>query len=402
MATNEYEVDGKKKWSFYINKRSPSNPRIRLQKRVFGFESLEEALKAEKKHLALLSREVGQLEAKGCTWDELIDKWQAFHMAFPSEKLSEVTIYTYAQILRKWTTGWMKMNPGNLTRGDARTVFFALENEGCPARYCSRVKMVIHKVFNWGVEERLIVGTQTSPVQGLELSVKKEEKLPEILTIEQIKRLLLEAKERRHPWQHVWAFTLLTGCRSGEANGLRKEDIQLIQPDEVDRQLKLPPEKRHFGTIRLQRAWKAREKKLGPLKSRQWRNVPVSSELYLLIRELMAKDYGSDAHGAYLLPRFWLWDNGEQAAVLRAFCKEIGIPSIRFHTLRACFATHLISRGVPSATVMKICGWKELKTMERYIRLAGIDERGATEGLGFIPSDQGVMENVVSMFDFRV
>ena len=83
------------------------------------------------------------------------------------------------------------------------------------------------------------------------------------------------------------------------------------------------------------------------------------------------------------------------------FCKEVGIPSVRFHTLRACFATHLISRGVPSATVMKICGWRELKTAERYIRLAGINERGATEGLEFIPTEQGIMEKVVNMYDFR-
>jgi ribulose bisphosphate carboxylase small subunit len=30
---------------------------------------------------------------------------------------------------------------------------------------------------------------------------------------------------------------------------------------------------------------------------------------------------------------------------------------------------------------MKVCGWKDLKTMQFYIRLAGIDEQGATEPL---------------------
>lgn len=50
---------------------------------------------------------------------------------------------------------------------------------------------------------------------------------------------------------------------------------------------------------------------------------------------------------------------------------------------------------------MKICGWKDLKTAERYIRLAGVDERGATEGLDFIPNDQGVMDKVVNLYDYR-
>ncbi|MBK9039138.1 MAG: hypothetical protein IPL83_08250 [Bdellovibrionales bacterium] len=47
---------------------------------------------------------------------------------------------------------------------------------------------------------------------------------------------------------------------------------------------------------------------------------------------------------------------------------------------------------------MKICGWKDLKTMQRYIRLAGIDEAGATEALRFIPTEEAVMEEVANIF----
>jgi len=36
---------------------------------------------------------------------------------------------------------------------------------------------------------------------------------------------------------------------------------------------------------------------------------------------------------------------------------------------------------------MKICGWKDLKTLAIYLRLAGVDEKGATEGLSFLPQD---------------
>jgi ribulose bisphosphate carboxylase small subunit len=39
--------------------------------------------------------------------------------------------------------------------------------------------------------------------------------------------------------------------------------------------------------------------------------------------------------------------------------------------------------------------------MQRYIRLAGIDEAGATETLHFIPTEEAVMEKVVSMYDHR-
>lgn len=71
---------------------------------------------------------------------------------------------------------------------------------------------------------------------------------------------------------------------------------------------------------------------------------------------------------------------------LRSFCFIHGLPSIKFHTLRACFATQMLRLGVEPAKVMKICGWKELKTMQHYVRLAGIDVQGATEAIKLLPS----------------
>lgn len=131
-------------------------------------------------------------------------------------------------------------------------------------------------------------------------------------------------------------------------------------------------------------------------------NIPVSSELYWVLKGLCCRTLVLMSMGAISCPGS---RNDKPAArpggPLAPFYTEINIPSVRFHTLRACFATASSSRGVPSATVMKICGWQNLKTMERYIRLAGIDGRGAAEGLGFIPSAQGVMEKVVSMYDFK-
>ena len=47
---------------------------------------------------------------------------------------------------------------------------------------------------------------------------------------------------------------------------------------------------------------------------------------------------------------------------------------------------------------MKICGWKNLKTMEIYVRLAGVNEAGATECLEILPMEV-VMENVVSLYN---
>ncbi len=55
----------------------------------------------------------------------------------------------------------------------------------------------------------------------------------------------------------------------------------------------------------------------------------------------------------------------------------------------------------PATVVMKICGWQDIATMQRYVRLAGVEEAGATECLRFLPSEEAVMEKVVSIFDYK-
>jgi integrase len=128
-------------------------------------------------------------------------------------------------------------------------------------------------------------------------------------------------------------------------------------------------------------------------KAGYWINVPISSELEKIL--LTLKGESQESH---VLPRLREWRRGNQSAVLRAFLVDIGVTSVKFHALRACFATQLLSQGTPSAVVMKICRFRDLKTMEIYLRVAGVDERGATDCLKLLPNDVEAMENVVSMF----
>jgi hypothetical protein len=44
-----------------------------------------------------------------------------------------------------------------------------------------------------------------------------------------------------------------------------------------------------------------------------------------------------------------------------------------------------------------LAGWKDLKTMQRYIRLAGVEVKGATDGLKLLP-EADVMAKVVNLF----
>ena len=146
----------------------------------------------------------------------------------------------------------------------------------------------------------------------------------------------------------------------------------------------------------VDRSYDSNAKKNGPTKGRYWRTVPINSSLYKLIIDL--KNGPKKAGSEYVLPRSKDWDNGDQAVSLKNFLKSIGIKPIKFHALRACFATQMLANGVPAPIVMKIGGWKKSSTMDIYLRLAGVDTKGATDCLQFVPEAICFGDNVVSIF----
>ena len=214
-----------------------------------------------------------------------------------------------------------------------------------------------------------------SPAWGISLG-RDEEKKPEILTLTEIRKLLQEARRMNHEWFPVWSTALLTGMRSGELYALLWTDIDFENK-----------------TITVNKSYIPRMKVIKCTKAGYWRHVPLSDELIALLNELKAQE----PNRREVLPRFYEWTRGGQARILRAFCTGIGLPSIKFHTLRACFSTQLIRSSVAPAVVMKVCGWKDLETMQRYIRLAGIETQGATNVLKVLPAAD-VAAQVVNLF----
>ncbi|MGK5089926.1 tyrosine-type recombinase/integrase [Bdellovibrionota bacterium FG-2] len=399
MAVSKYEKDGQIFWRVYIDIRGRRNRRARAQKRINGILTEREALTEEKRLLRELTEEVARLESQGLTWEEVIERWVRQQELYPTKRYAVSTLQDHEACLRKWTAPWLNQVASELNRGDGRDVLRRATEADKSTSLIHKLKCTINLVYRWGIEERHITGVSQSPVYGLEIEKEREKKRPDILTREEISTLLRKASEQKHEWYPIWVSAVLTGCRSGELHQLRRSDLEIISREQAIEEDRKPFDKRRYGFLRVRRSWNVRVKQTGPTKAGYWRNIPVSSEFYwFLVHDLHIETKKTDD---LLLPRSWEWDKGCQARVLRLFCVGNGLPSIKFHALRACFATQLISTGIPPAVVMKICGWKDMKTMQRYIRFAGIDEAGATEGLRFIPTEEAVMEKVVSMYDHR-
>lgn len=377
MAIKKYQEDGQDFWRVYVHMRSSVNKTKRFQKSIFRLKSETEARREEKKLIRLLSKKVQKFDGLGLSWDDVVHLWWKEVQAGYLGSISKRSAEGYLSIINKWTKGWNGRPAAELTRADGRNLLLRMDKAGLSKSYQKKVKNIINKVFTWGIEFGFIVGADVSPLKGL-LIDKGEERAPDILSIEEIKKLLTLAKALNHHWYPVWAFAILTGMRSGELHALTWGQVDLEK-----------------NILMVDRSYDSNVKKSGPTKGRYWRTIPINDSLRKLILDLKngPKTAGTD----FVLPRSKDWDNGDQAVPLKNFLKSINLKPVKFHALRACFATQMLANGVPAPVVMKIGGWKKSSTMDIYLRLAGVDTKGATDCLQFEPSEISFGENVVNL-----
>ncbi|MCB0421357.1 MAG: site-specific integrase [Bdellovibrionales bacterium] len=375
----KYYKDDQELYRAFAHVRSNEVLGIEVKKQRSGFRTWAEAEKFEKQLMLQAQRELFTKERQQPTWGDLVDEWElALRNGLGSMRmLVKTTQEDYINVLRSFTQTWWKTPSDQITPADVRDVLIQIHESGRSRARQQRVKTAIDGIFKWGIETRKIKGVHASPARGVSLIGRTEEKRPEILTLNEIRKLLKCAKEMNHRFYPIWAMALLTGCRSGELYSLQWEDVDFENK-----------------TIMISKSYNKRTNSYGPTKAGYWREVPMSPDLESLLIELSLKRAGKK----WVLPHHPEWSSYQQASVLRQFCQEIGIPSIRFHALRACFATQLIKDGIAPSVVMKVCGWRDLKTMQRYIRLAGIEIQGATDTLKILPEKE-VYGRVMELFD---
>ena len=377
MAILKY-TDPKDNLEYYkirIVRKSQDKPGVRVDKVVKRILTFSEAEKIERGLIKEADREIFRKESEGEKWGVLVNDWYeaTSRKELFTRDLGVRALEDYIQMLKSYTRDWYSLNIEEIDRTKAWMLLDKIEREVSISKR-KRVRTAIDAVFAWGNLSGRIENMKT-PCEGFKTSRKAAEKLPEILTLDEIKTLLKVAKGINHPWYEIWALALLTGMRSGE--------LYALQWDAVDFE---------NSTIYVHRNWTSKAG-LSETKGRYWRAVPMNPDLMAMLKELKIKRAGEKS----VLHRFNLWTKGRQAEILREFCSGYNLTSIKFHTLRACFATQLIKDGVAPAIVMKIAGWKDLKTMQRYIRLAGIEIRGATEKLKILPEKE-VMGRVHELF----
>lgn len=337
--------DEKKYWEASYSKRHPITREPSNLRRV-ALKSAAEAKRVEAELIVLLNQKLAAPATDKIIYSILLDR---FEKSLYERDLGQQTIDNYISCLRLHTKAWCNKEVGEISSTDIRELIKIKLSDRAPSQQKNILKY-IRGVFNFALEAGLL---SRNPVPRLK--IKLGDKIKAVLNTQQAKILLEKSLEYEHEWYPVWVTAIYTGMRNGELHNLSWDKVDFEN-----------------NTILISSTWNKKDGVKDLTKSGQDRVVEIAPPLRSLFLQLKVQSEGSP----FVLPRMRDWDCGRQAEILRMFLASIGLPRIRFHDLRASWTTMLLSRGVEPAKVMKLGGWKDLKTMMIYLRKAGIDTRG--------------------------
>ncbi len=371
-----YMKENKKLYEVFVSDRDQNKKIISRRKR--GITSEREAKELEFQYKTELRRIADQ--EPHWTWE----KWHNEFLRRIRLSYKNSTVSNYDGYLKKWIPeSWFSKCIDQITTDEVYEVIQASSVKLGSISQKNILKM-LRKMFQTAVDEGLL---NRNPTKGV--NVKTPQTMQKVLTAREVEILLRSAKSTNHRFYYVWVFALQTGMRSGEMYALKWSDIDF-----------------DAGIISVNKQWTSKDG-LHELKTGDWRVVPISKDLKSLLMELKTNQTSDSLQsslpmngknsGEFVLPRLMEWTHGDQAKVLREFCTSIGISSIKFHDLRATFITNMLSQGVPLVKVMAIVGHKKMETTDIYLRLAGVDIKGATEALGYAVPQEVDQSNVISI-----
>jgi integrase/recombinase XerD len=185
---------------------------------------------------------------------------------------------------------------------------------------------------------------------------KKPIRLPDVLSREEVERLIQYADS---PLHRICILTLY-------ATGMRREELVRLKVEDID-------SARMLIHVRQGKGRKDRDVMLSPKLLTElriyWRAANPKPKTYLFPSQA-----GSNAD----LPMSdkTVWTAVREAATRAGLDKRV-----HPHTLRHCFATHLLESGADLRTIQLLMGHADLKTTSRYLHLSERHLRGAASPL---------------------
>ena len=236
---------------------------------------------------------------------------------------------------------WLKRSPDTATADDVRLFQLHLIESG--ASICNRNRIMT------GVRFLFRVTLRRHDLAAEVWHIKEPIKLPPVLAPEEVRRVLTMATSLKARVM----LTLAYGC------GLRAGEVVRLTAGDIDSEQRI---------IRVVQS-----------KGRKDRHVMLPEEVLDLLRQWWK--VRPKEHDASVAPaKRWLFPGRSQHRplttrqfnrLLKEAAKAAGLRKlISLHTLRHCFATHLLEAGVDIRKIQAVLGHDKLETTARYTRVA--------------------------------
>ena len=350
----KHDPNKKGTWIVWYSKRHPVTG-APIQLRRSGAKTKAEAKKVEAQLIIEVEDKVRRKVVP--SWSNLVDDYRQHIMEKRFTKRTTESCYLclHAHTFEDWGDRIVD----TITSQEIRNLIEDKIGHRAPSHQ-KYVLSRIRGVFKYALEVEHIHRNPTP-----EIKFRIGDKIKKVLTEEQVTLFLRRAKEYNIQWYPHWCLALYTGMRNGELYALTWDKVSFENHQ-----------------ILVDTSWNNRDG-FKDTKSGDDRIIQIAPRLMEFLRELklQSPSLSPSPESDFVLPRIAKWDKGEQARELRKFLVGLGLPVIRFHDLRATWATLLLSKGVQPIKVMMMGGWQDLKTMQIYVRKAGVDIKGATDCL---------------------
>lgn len=173
---------------------------------------------------------------------------------------------------------------------------------------------------------------------------RRVKKLPVVLSIDEVEKLIVSTQNLKHRAILMLAYS----------SGLRRQELQLIKPSAID-------------SSRMQ-------VHVVQGKGKKDRYTILSAKtlemLRLYYKYARPSNYLFEAQGRKGKP---LSDSTLNCIIKKNAVKAGIRKQVSFHTLRHCFATHLLEKGVNLRLIQQLMGHTSLRTTSGYLHLANIN-----------------------------
>ena len=271
-----------------------------------------------------------------------------FLTSLKSKNSSSLTISAYKAALLEFTTvtGCVKINA--VKRCDISKYAGYLKDKNYAENTCLKKISALHSYFTWLKDEGMI----TQSLSFKHIKPKRSQKLPEVFSVELIRKLLDNTKEAKGIIgtrdYAVLGLLYASGIRVAEASGINLNDINLDD-----------------NTLLIR--GKGNKERIVPFHDL----AKFAIEKYIVESALMRTIIrDADKKALFLNLKYKRLTVNQIRNILKTRSKDIGFKTTPTpHQIRHSFATHLLQAGADLRIIQRLLGHSSLSSTQIYTNL---------------------------------